>query len=238
MSNHAVVTSEAHRDLRVKTEASDDLGDGIMACPAVPDEFRPLQNEFPILFRRDPATRRFGALVLMGFEAGENLYLQEGGWAARYRPLGLAVQPFLIGRPEGGEGPGQVHIDMDHPRIATDGEGVRLFDEQGMPSLYLDRIASMLGALDEGFRECPAFFQELERHDLLEPFAFDVELNDGSKHRMVGYHLINEERLAELEPAVLTELHEAGYLTPIFMALASLSNLSKLVDWKNSRVHG
>jgi hypothetical protein len=238
MTNHAVVTSEAHRDLRVKTEASADLGDAMMACPTVPDEFRALQNEFPILFRRDPETRRFSALVLMGFEAGENLYLQDDGWAARYRPLGLAAQPFLIGRAEGNEGPGQVHIDMAHPRISRDGEGMRLFDDNGMPSDFLDRIATILGALDEGFRESPAFYQALDRHELLEPFALDVELNDGSKHRMVGYHLINEERLGELDAGELAELQQAGYLTPIFMAMASLSNLSKLVEWKNRRVHG
>lgn len=238
MSNHAVLTSEAHRELRVKTESSAELGDGTMACLAIPAEFQRLQNEFPILFRRNPETRAFSAVALMGFESGENLFLDNGGWRARHKPLALAIQPFLVGRSGDGEGQGQVHIDLDHPRIARDGEGTRLFDANGMASPYLENVAAMLGALDEGYRDSGAFYEALERYELLEPFAFDVELNDGSKHRMVGYHLLSEERLAALESGAIGELHAAGHLTPIFMAIASLSNLAKLVDWKNCRVNG
>ncbi|QNM81708.1 SapC family protein [Sphingomonas sabuli] len=238
MTNHAVVTKEEHRDLRVKTDSSAELGDGVMACFTVPDEFRRLQNEFAILFRRDAESRAFSALALMGFEEGENLYLADGEWSATYKPLALAIQPFLVGRPAGGEGPGQVHIDLDSPRVSTDGEGTRLFDDSGLASPYLDRIAGMLGALDEGHRNSPDFFAAMERYELLEPFSLDVELNDGAKHRMVGYHMVNEDRLAELGAGEIAELHKGGHLEPLFMAIASLSNLNKLVDWKSRRVNG
>src|SRR3546814_20301095 len=73
----------------------------------------------------------FTALAMFGFQTGANLFLDGARWDAGYRPLSLAIGPFLIGRPAGGEGPGQVHIDMEHPRIAGGGEGVRLFDEHG-----------------------------------------------------------------------------------------------------------
>ena len=58
-------------------------------------------------------------------------------------------------------------------------------------------------------------------------------------HRLVGYHLIDEEKLRALEPGALAELHSAGHLMPIFMALASVSNLAALVARKNRRLgHG
>lgn len=233
MANHAMLDSVAHRDLRVRTDASRELGDGVMACYTVPHEFRLVQNEYPVLFRRDLETGRFSALVLLGFEAGENLYLDGGRWDARHRPWAMAVQPLLIGRPKEGEGPGQVHIDLGHPRIGKSGEGVRLFDELGQPTRFLDRAAAMLGDLDEGFRESAAFYAALERHGLLEPMSLDVELRDGSKHRLVGYHVIAEERLGGLDGAALGELHRDGHLTPIFMAMASLANLGALVARKN-----
>ena len=50
--------------------------------------------------------------------------------------------------------------------------------------------------------------------------------------------MIDEAKLAALEPAVLAELHAAGHLEPIYMALASLGNLSKLVRRKNLRSNG
>ena len=96
-----------------------------------------------------------------------------------------------------------------------------------------------LDELDQGYRSSADFFAALERYELLEPFSFDVELGDGSSHRLVGYHLIDEEKLHALEPGALAELHSAGYLMPIFMALASVSNLAALVARKNKRLgHG
>lgn len=237
MSNHAILTPDEHADTRILTGHSADLGDGVMACFTIPEEFRRLQNEFPILFRREAQGRTFSALALLGFEAGENLYLDGSRWTARYKPLALAIQPFLLGRSRDGEEEPQVHIDLDHPRISRTGEGMRLFDDGGRPTPYLEEIAAMLGALDEGYRASSEFFAALERHDLLEPFALDVELTGGTSHRMVGYHLINEDRLRALEKEALAELHSNGHLLAIFMAVASLANLTKLIEIKNRRVH-
>ncbi|MES2136655.1 MAG: SapC family protein [Pseudomonadota bacterium] len=235
MSNHAIVTAEEHRDLRVKVSHSAALGDAVMSCFTIPDEFRRLQNEYVILFQRDPESRSFAAVALLGFEPGENLYLDGSEWLASYKPLALSIQPFLLGRPRDEAGDAQVHIDLDHPRVSTGGEGVRAFDDAGQPSPYLEQIVAMLEALDRGYRSSPDFFSALERHDLLEPFALDVELMNGARHRMVGYHLINEEKLASLEGSALTELNAAGHLLPIYMAVASLANLSRLIESKRRR---
>ncbi len=238
MTNHQILNSTEHRNLRISAGAGPELGDGVMACLAVPSEFRRLACEYPVLFRYDSEARSFSALALLGFEPGENLYVEGGRWDAAYRPLAMAVQPFLVGRPRDGDGPGQVHIDMGHARIAAGGEGMRVFDDAGQATPYLEDIAAMLGALDEGYRASGDFFAALDRYDLLEPFSMDVTLDNGASHRLVGYHLVNEEKLAGLEPGVVAELHGAGYLEPIYMALASIGNLAKLVRRKNRRADG
>lgn len=235
MSRHAVLNHADHGDLRVRTETSAELGDAVMAAFTAPLEFRRIQHNLPILFRREPRTGRFSALALLGFEDGENLFLEGDRWDADYKPLALAIQPFLVGRSASGDGPNQIHIDLDHPRVAPNGSGEPLFDEFGRPTPYVERIGEMLAELDEAHRASDGFFAALERYDLLEPFAFDVELGDGSQHRMVGYHLINEEKLRDLEPGAMAELHADGHVMPIFMALASLSNLHNLVERKNRR---
>ena len=240
MSNHAVLDSDRHRDLRVRSGASVRFGDGVMACLTVPTEFRRVQNEFPILFRRDLDRERYSALALFGFENGENLFVKEDGqWDARYRPLALSIQPFLVGRSPSRE-EAEVHVDLDHPRIAGPAdEGIRAFDEEGRPTPYLETVMAGLDELDEGYHGSGDFFAALQRYELLEPFSLDVELRDGSKNRLIGYHLIDEAKLRDLEPGALNELHAAGYLMPIFMAVASLSNISSLVARKNRRLgHG
>jgi hypothetical protein len=236
MPNHATLMAEAHRDLRVRTERGAALGDGVMSCLTVPSEFRRVQNEYPILFRLDAQSDSFAALAMFGFETGENLFLEGTRWNARYRPLAMEIQPFLIGQ-TGPDDPGkQVHIDLDSPRLG--GDGVRVFDETGRPTPYLEVIAEKLGALDEGYRGLAGFIAALRRHDLLEPFTLDVTLDDGSSNRLVGFHVIDEDRLRALDAATLGDLHDAGHLLPIFMAVASLSNLNGLIARKNRRLRG
>ncbi|WP_371819581.1 SapC family protein [Erythrobacter sp. 3-20A1M] len=127
---------------------------------------------------------------------------------------------------------------MAHPRVSY-GDGVRVFDEDRQPTPYLERMSELLGALDEGYRASGAFFEALQRYELLEPFSLEVELEDGSKNRLVGFHVIDEDRLRALDAATLEELHAQDHLLPIFMALASLAQIGALVDRKNQRIdHG
>lgn len=91
MSNHQIVNSTEHRDVRVHVEPAEGHGDGVMATLVVPGEFRRVQAEFPIVFRRNQEDGSFMALALFGFVQGENLFLDGDGWHARYRPLSLAI---------------------------------------------------------------------------------------------------------------------------------------------------
>ncbi|NOU03922.1 MAG: SapC family protein [Novosphingobium sp.] len=237
MSNHQIVNSAVHRDLRVLSGHGAALGDAVMACLTFPAEFRRVQGHFPIVFRRDLASGTFAVWALFGFEDGENLFLQGDAWDAPCKPLAQAIQPFLIGRGTGDTA--QVHIDMDHPRVTGGGDaGVRLFDQDGQPSPYLESIAEMLGDLDQGHRDSPAFLAAIDRHGLLEPFSLDVPLDDGSRHSLVGFHAVNEERLAALDAAALGELNAAGHLLPLYMAVASLGRFGDLIARKNRRVAG
>lgn len=233
MANHQLVDSNTHRDLRVDPGATATAADQVMSAIVVPEEIRRAQADFPILFHKDIENDVFTALALFGFEQGENLFIEDGQWTAP-RPLSMEIQPFLVGRNPDGDGPGQVHIDMDHPRTGA-AEGVRLFNDDGVASPFLEEIAEKLGALDAGYRGGAAYFEALDAHGLLEPFTLEVKLADGSKSNLVGFHIVNEDKLAALGSDALGELHEAGYLLPTFMAIASLSNLQSLVDAKNRK---
>jgi hypothetical protein len=235
MTAHQLLGSDRHRDLRVRTERGAALGDAVMTGLVVPAEFRRVQDEYPILFRMNQERTDFVALALFGFENGENLFLEGDRWDARYRPLALAIQPFLIGHAAPDSDVRQVHVDTASPRISGDGEGIRVFDGDGRPTPYLEEVAGLLGELDAGYRESAAFFAALRQHDLLEPFTLEIELDDGSTNRLVGYHAIDEQKLAALEPDALGALHGEGHLMPIFMAVASLGRIAELVARKNQR---
>ena len=230
---HAVLSPAAHRGLRIRPNANTS-GDAVMTCITVPDEFRRVQNEYLILFRRNPETDEFTALAMFGFEASENLYLDGDVWDARYRPLAMLIQPFLIGGQPGDADAKQVHIDLDHPRVVQgDAEGVRVFDDDGRPSPYLEAMVDHLGALDAGYEASADFYAALRRHDLFEPMSLDIPLDNGTTNRLVGFHVIDEDKFRDLDAAAIADLHAAGHLQPIFMAIASLSNIGAMVARKN-----
>ena len=237
MSNHSVLTADTHRDMRILAERGAAYGDAVMCCVTVPDEFRRVQNEYPILFRLNPTRDSYAAFAMFGFENGENLFVDNGRWHARYRPLAMEIQPFLIGRSAPDATDRQVHIDMASPRIAAPAEdGIAVFDDAGRPTLYLQNIMDLLGQLDRGHERSNAFLTALQRHDLLEPLVVEMPFIDGSINRLVGFHAINEARLQALDASTIAELHAEGHLMPIFMALASLANLGALISAKNERL--
>lgn len=231
MSHPVLLNNIDHKDLRVVTARGAAYGDNVMSALTFPDEFRTLQAHYPIVFRKLDDGTGFEPLALFGFQEGENLFLEDGRWDAFDLPLTVERQPFMIG--VDGEQL-MVHIDLDSPRIGG-AEGEPVFLPQGGSTDYLERMNSTLLAIHQGLQRSRAFIQALLEHELLESFVFDVELDDGSNNRLWGFYTIHEERLAALDGAALARLHGAGFLEPIYMVLASLSNLRQLVERKNRR---
>lgn len=233
MANHQLLNAEDHKDLRIITRRSAELGDAVMHAPVFPFEFRAVQAHYPILFHEDATSKDWSAVALMGFERGENLFLADDDWKEAYLPLTLERGPFLIGMQS--EGKTVVHIDGDNPRLSTT-DGEKLFDETGTNTAYLDRIAAVLQAIHEGVSEMRAFAAAMKDLDLLEDLTVDIELNDGSKNRLVGFSVLNEEKVLALPAEKLAGLQSHGFLMPMYMAMASLFQLRPLITRKNKTV--
>lgn len=235
MTRPALLDNVNHRHLRVRTERSGDLGDARQSALALPAEFRQLQAHFPIVFQQVEGDAGFQPIALFGLEEGENLFLTHGGWDAPVVPMALQRDPFMIGR--SGDTL-KLHIDLDSPRIVKPEEGevgTAVFLPHGGHSEYLDHVVSLLEHLHAGAQHLPAFIDALTRHQLLEPFVLDVEGVDGEQTRLSGLYTIEEDRLAALPGAALEALQREGHLFPIYMQLASLSQLQGLVERQNRR---
>ncbi|TLM73980.1 SapC family protein [Microbulbifer harenosus] len=242
MTNAVLLNNVEHRDLRVVTERSAALGDNSWFALTFPLEFRALQGQYPIFFQKDANSGNFFPLVLLGLRPGENLYLRDGKgeWAASYIPLTVRREPFLIGRQNFVEDGIQktrrvIHIDMDSPRISRE-QGEPLFLEYGGNSPFLDSVSDMLEAIHHGIEQSEKFVRALQVHGLLELFTLDVTLNNGESNQLKGFYTIDEERLRALSADDLHELHNAGFLEAIYMAIASQSQLRRLIDEKNRRL--
>jgi len=233
MSQYQILNKERHRRLRVRTGYDAALGDAVMYVMTYPMEFRDIQSCYPILFTKDPNTGGFFAAALLGLQADQNLFLQGDRWDATYVPTMVQRQPFLIAA--GGEGndkPPMVSLDLDHPRVSQD-EGEALFDSQGEPSEFLNQKIGLLGKLHRGLQHSSGFIDALLQHQLLVQIVLDLAFTDGGKKTLQGFYCIAEERLYQLKGDVLESLHQAGYLQPVFMAVASLSRVRDLIERRN-----
>ena len=240
MATHVLLNNVEHKDLKVITTRSAEYGDNVQYAITFSWEFRSIQAHYPILFRKGVEIGEFTSVALFGFDENENLYLNDSGWDANYVPLTVEQQPFLIGFQQSASGSDAatepvIHVDMDSPRI-SDSEGQAVFEAHGGISPYLDRINSVLNTINEGYSVHQLFIRELVEHGLLETVAVDIELNNGSQNRLMGFYTINEEALYDLGGDVLGSLNEKGFLEPIYMAMASLSNMRTLIDRKNAQL--
>jgi hypothetical protein len=228
MNNVVALNNLDHKDLRVITRRAAAYGDDVRSALTFPAEFRNVQACYPIVFHK-AADGKFQSVALFGFQDKENLFLGPDGWDAPYVPLTVERQPFLIGFRDREP---TVHIDLASARVSRT-EGEALFREYGGSTDFLERMSSVLLTIHQGLEAVPAFIDALLRHELLESFVLDVELNDRSQHRLTGFYTINEERLGTLDASALERLHQSGHLQAIYMALASLSHFRDLIERRN-----
>lgn len=237
MTNHALLDNVKHASLRVNTIYEKGHGFDVNSARAFPGEFVHLQMDYPLFFIKSSETGHFEAIALLGFSEGENLYLRDGGWDAAYIPLSIARQPFLIGFQEQvDDGVPKtvpvVHVDLDHPSVSyTDGEPV--FLEHGGETPLLERVSSILKAIHEGHENSESLSKLLVGLELIESVNVEIEFRDGSRQNLAGLYTINEDKLRALTAEGLQALHEAGHLQTVYMMLASMPNMTRLIDRKN-----
>jgi hypothetical protein len=240
MTRHVMLDNVTHKDLRVVRDYARVPAYDVNVARVFPSEFIQLQTEYPLFFIRNKDAGNFEPVALLGFSEKENLFLDETGWDAGYVPLSIEREPFLIGFQEKVvDGvPTQspvVHIDLDHPSV-SETEGERVFLPHGGESPLLEHISSVLMTIHQGHEAAKSLSEMLVGLELVESLTLGVELKDGSNHSLEGLYTINEDRLRDLNASALESLHKRGHLRDVYMMLASLPNVSRLIERKNRRL--
>jgi len=228
MTHIVPLNKETHRSLKVDGRASAAYGDNRRFVQVIVKEFPLLLVHYPILLSKDPQTGQFYCGAMLGFDEGENLFLDE--WQERefYRPLILQRGPFFA---QGAD----VAIDLDDPRVGAEG-GKPLFTDQGQPTRYLQSIIWAFQDLEPGMQMTKLFIARMLELKLIEAVDVEVELNDGSIRRCVGLYTIDQEMLQRLNDEVVVELYRRGYMRLIHYMLASQKQVPVLARKKNSRL--
>lgn len=218
----------AHKSLKVDSRASAAYGDNQRFAHVVVSEFPQLVVHYPVLFAKDPQTGEFHCGAMLGFEEGENLFLEEWRDLQFYRPLGLQRVPFYARGPE-------VAIDLDHPRVGVE-DGKPLFTEQGHPTRYLQSIIWAFQDLKPGIEVTRHFIARLLELKLIEPVEIEVEFDDGRIINCEGLYTVNQETLSTLPDAAVIELFRRGYLRLCHYMISSLKQVPVMARKRNARL--
>lgn len=238
MTKTALLNNIEHHDLKIAAGHSPDYGDSVNQTVVFPTEYAEVQREYPILFRRNEAGE-FYSVALLGLDKSENLFLTERGWQARYVPAIHQRGPFMIGfRDQETDGEVRrepvIFVDLDDPRVSrTDGQP--LFLQHGGNSPYLQHVSHMLKVINRGTEIARPMFAAFQEAGLMEPASLDIQLDEHTVYKVPDVYSINDQKLASLNGEVLERLHSAGYLRAAYLALASLPNVSRLIEMKNAK---
>jgi hypothetical protein len=225
LTNIVLLDSRTHRKLRVHALPAAGYGDNQRFVSVVVGEFPALAMSYPILFSKNADTGQFYCGAMLGFDSGENLFVDEQRAASAYRPLNLQRGPFLIAGSD-------LAIDLDHPRVAASGDQ-ELFTEGGEPSGYLQSIMGLMRELRPGLERTRIFIETLMSLKLIEPITISARFDDGLKRDFTGLYTVSRDRLMELADAAVVDLFRRGYLQLIYLLLASLNHVSVLAQRKN-----
>jgi hypothetical protein len=228
MTRIVSLNKETHKSLKVDARASAAYGDNQHFTHVIVNEFPQLVVHYPILFSKDRNTGEFFCGAMLGFDAGENLFLEEWRDQQFYRPLGLQRVPFYARGPD-------VAIDLDHPRVGVE-DGMALFTEHGQPSRYLQRIIWAFQDLDTGIEVTRHFIARLLELKLVEPIDMEAEFDDGRIVNCDGLYTVNQDTLSRLPDAAVVELFRRGYMRLIHYMIASLKQFQVLARKKNARL--
>jgi hypothetical protein len=240
MARYELLNNVAHKDLRVATHFGVEFGDDVGTVPAFVTEYAELQREYPIFFRRNQDNGELHSVALLGFERSENLFLQGRSWNAGYLPGAIAKGPFLIGfqeRDVDGELRREpvIHVDVEHPRVRGK-VGEPVFLAQGGHSPYLQHVITVLRGIHDGVEAGKAMFAAIDRLGLVQPMTLDVRFDESQGTSLSGLWGIDRERLAALDADTLYGLHRAGLLEGIYLVLASMHNMRRLIAAKQRRL--
>ena len=230
MTNVVILNSETHRTLRVMAGPSARHGDNQRFVSVVLKEFPNLVAHYPLFFAKDSETGAFYCGAVLGFDSGENLFLNEGGEGQEsYRPLNLRRGPFYIAGNE-------LAIDLDNPRIGA-ADGQELFTSEGAPTPYLESIRYVFRELKPGQEMTKVFIDTLLGLKLIEQININLAFDDGTKRDLQGLYTISQDTLRSLPDDAVLNLFRRGYLHLIYLMIASLQQVSVLAQKKNRRLH-
>jgi hypothetical protein len=224
-----------HRNIKIDTSLVDVPHNHMNTANVIVGELATLVHEYPIFMTKNPNTGQFLFTALLGIVSGENLFIKNNKWQARYLPLDVIRRPFqAMLAEEGNFSGGRIAIDLANPQVQLQ-QGENLFDEKGEPSEYLKRIQNTFAQLMGSSEQNKAVLDGLYKYNLIESVSLSLDLGGESPTQMNGLFTINKDNLAKLSGDDLEACHTQGLLQVCHLIMSSGAHVEKLIRWSKDK---
>jgi len=232
MTKLVAIKKEHHQNLKVANQRDLSHLTDQHIVPINAREFSQASTSFPIVIVKDPDSERYRSVVMLGLEAGENLYFSDNKWNAIYVPQSASMVPFALGIDPDKEKTLTACVDIDSEFVGEDKDNA-LFNDDGSDSEYLKGIQESLGRLYDNEVANEQFIKELVDNDLLLELELQVGYSNNDNKKLVGLYGIDEKKLQNLSDDKVLDFHKRGLFIPIHAMLGSIGQVNRLAQLRN-----
>lgn len=219
---------QRHGNMYFEPKADYSFSAGINAVPLMAVEFIRAATEYAIVFTS--AGDDVLPAAVLGLRPDQNLFLShDAKWQAKYIPAFIRRYPFVFSATDDRKMV-TLCVDETHPGLNRSDRGERLFDDDGKPSAYTNKVLRFLKEYQVHFERTRLFGKRLRDLELLEPTQAQVTTPAGEKLALGGFMAVPRKKLRALSGEALASLAKTDELELLYLHLYSMRNFGDVKD--------
>ena len=209
-----LLTSETHGTKGITPSAHPfDFAKNERAIPLTLVEISSAQRHYPVVFSSidDPVP-----LAVVGLPGKGNLYVDaHGHWdSACYVPSYLRCYPFALAMQD--DGKRMLVADRAATSITENAHFPFFIKNEASPEI--NAVMQFCVEYDEERKRTTEFSRLLVKHGLLASLRANYNNESANESKVLATYVgINMQKLSTLDPTVIVELHQGGWLAPMYL---------------------